>query len=209
MGFTEIVAAWKDYGIFEFYLPFVLMFAIFYGLLRRSKIFGDHTADKRVNSLNVVISIVAALFVMVYTPAGVTLTAFFGTFFTQTMVVLTTILCFALILHMLLPPGAAENLFKDPAKYAKFLVPFAMIIVLIIFFSAGGLEIFGIKLGSPGRPTIIFPGLELSSEDVVVIFMVLVFILVLWLLTRDEGTGKGKKVIGYRPTPIYEGEKLS
>jgi hypothetical protein len=205
MGFAEIVATWKDYGVFEFYLPFVLMFAIFYGLLRRSKIFGE-SADRHATNINVIVSIVAALFVMVYTPAGVTLTVFFGTFFTQTMVILTTVLCFALILYMLLPPGAAENLLKDPAKYVKILVPFAAIIVFIIFFSAGGLEIFGLKLGGVGGVGI--SGLNLSTEDVVFTFLVLLFALVILFIIGGEGGGKGKNVIGYRPTPIYEGEKI-
>ncbi len=199
MDFGNIVEVWKSYGIFEFYLPFVLMFTIFYGLLSRSKLFGDPSKEKRVTNINIVISIVAALFVMVYPPTGVTLTTFFGTFFTQTMVVLTTVLCFALILFMMIPSGTAENLFSDPTKYAKYLVPFALITVLIIFFAAGGLEIFGIKLGRPGVPGTFFPSIGLSTEDLVLIILILLFILLLFFLRGGEKEEKPtKRPKGYR-----------
>ena len=186
MGFAEVVAAWKDYGIFEFYLPFVLMFAIFYGLLTKSKIFGDPSKEKRVMNINVIVSVVAALFVMVYTPAGITLTAFFGTFFTQVMVILATILSFTLILYMLLPAGAIEEMFKNPAKYAKYIIPIAALIVLVLFVSAGGLELLGIEIGGPGVPSVGLPGLGLSTQDIVIIFLILSFVLVVWILTRGE-----------------------
>lgn len=197
MGFVEVIAVWKDYGIFEFYLPFVLMFAIFYGLLSKSKLFGE-PKEKRVTNINVVVSVVAALFVMVYTPVGVSLTVFFGTFFTQTMVILTTILCFALILYMILPTGAVEEMFKDPSKYAKYLIPIAALIVLTVFFSAGGLSIFGVT-----DISIILPRIGLSTQDIVIFVLIVVFVLVVWFITRGEGSGtEGKKIVGYKP--IYE-----
>lgn len=199
MGFAEVIAVWKDYGVFEFYLPFVLMFAIFYGLLSKSKIFGDPSKEKRVTNINVVVSIVAALFVMVYTPAGITLTVFFGTFFTQTMVILATILSFALILYLVLPTGAIEEMFKNPSKYAKYLIPIVVLIVLFIFISAGGLEIFGIKIGVPGVPGI--PGIGLSTEDAVIVFLIVIFVLVVWFITRGEGE---KKIVSYKTVPVYE-----
>jgi len=210
MAFADIIAAWKSYGIFEFYLPFVLMFAIFYGLLSKSKIFGDQSKERRVGSINVIISIVAALFVMVYTPVGVSLTVFFATFFTQTMVILVTVLAFALILYMILPSGALEDMFKDPKKYAKYFIPIAAIVALILFLSAGGLSIFGIDLsgGETGGGFGGF-GLGLSSQDIVIIVLIISFILVIWFITRGESEEKkegekGKEIIGYKPVPVYK-----
>ena len=180
MGLADVIASWKDFGIFEFYLPFVLMFAIFYGLLSKSKLFGEPN-EKRVRNINVIVSIVAALFVMVYPPSGITLTTFFGTFFTQIMVVLTAILCFALILYMMLPAGTIENMVKDPWNYAKFLLPIAAIIVLIIFFAAGGPELFGIS-----DISIVLPGLGLSTEDIVTIILIVLFIIVIWFIVKGD-----------------------
>ena len=203
MALADIIELWKAQGVFEFYLPFVLMFAIFYGLLSKSKIFGDEDKERRVRNINVVISIVAALFVMV-SPVGVSLTTFFGTFFTQTMVILTTMLAFVLIFYMIIPHGSVDDMLKEPMKYAIYLVPFAVLAVLTIFVSSGALAIFGIKVGGAGG--IGLPGLDLSSQDIVTIVLILIFLLIVVYMTRGEG-GKEKRVVRYKSVPVYEGEE--
>ena len=203
MALADIIELWKAQGVFEFYLPFVLMFAIFYGLLSKSKVFGDEDKERRVRNINVVISIVAALFVMV-SPVGVSLTVFFGTFFTQTMVVLTTMLCFVLIFYMIIPHASVDDVLKDPSKYVKYLLPFALLAVLAIFFGSGAPEIFGIKLGGAGGFSL--PGINLSSQDILTIALILVFLLIVLYMTRGEG-GKEKRVVRYKSVPVYEGEE--
>lgn len=204
MAFADILELWKAYGVFEFYLPFVLMFAIFYGLLAKSKIFGDESKERRVRNINVVISIVAALFVMV-SPVGVSLTTFFGTFFTQTMVVLTTMLSFLLIMYMVIPHGSVGDMMKEPMKYAKFLVPFAALAALALFFASGAPAIFGINIGGVGGGGGI--GLSgLSSQDIVTIVLILVFLLIVVYLTRED-KGKEKKIVRFKSVPVYEGEE--
>jgi len=200
MAFADILEIWKAQGVFEFYLPFVLMFAIFYGLLSKSKIFGDEDKERRVRNINVIISIVAALFVMV-SPAGVSLTVFFGTFFTETMVVLVTMLCFMLIMFMIIPHGSVGDFLKEPMKYAKYLIPFALIAVLAIFFSSGAPEIFGIKIGGSGG--IGLPNLDLSSQDIVTIVMILGFLLLVLFMTRGGKEDKDGKddgdIVAFKP----------
>lgn len=191
MAFADILELWKAYGVFEFYLPFVLMFAIFYGLLAKSKIFGDEDKERRVRNINVVISIVAALFVMV-SPVGVSLTTFFGTFFTQTMVVLALLLCFTMIMFMIVPATVSQDLLKNPAQYLKYLVPLAAIATMAIFFGSGTPEIFGIHLGGVGGG-LSLPSLNLSTEDVVTIAMILVFVLIVAYMTRGEKPKEDKK----------------
>jgi hypothetical protein len=189
MGFADVIAGWREYGVFEFFLPFLLMFAIFYGLLRKAKLFGDEN-DKQVKKINLIVAGVAALFVMVYTPTGISLTAFFANFFTQTMVVLSSILSFALILYMLVPTDALQGLLSSP-RYAGILALAAVFIVLLVFVAAGGLKIFGIDIGSPGMPgTIIWPTINISSEDVALLLMVLGFFFVVWFISKDSD---GKK----------------
>jgi len=201
MAFADILELWKEQGVYEFYLPFVLMFAIFYGLLAKSKIFGDEDKERRVRNINVVISIVAALFVMV-SPVGVSMTVFFGTFFTQTMVILTTMLCFVMIFYMVIPHDKVGDVLKDPAKYVKYLVPFALLATLAIFFGSGAPEIFGISLGR-----ITLPWLDLSSQDVVTIGLISIFLIIVFYMTRGGEGGKEKKVVRYKSVPVYEGEE--
>jgi hypothetical protein len=196
MAFEDIIEAWKSYGLFEFYLPFVLMFVIFYGLLSKSKIFGE-SKEKKVNTINVVVSFIAAMFVMV-SPVGVSLTVFFGTFFTQTMVILTLLLSFMLILYMIMPATGLQGALDNPGKYAKYLIPIAALVVLFVFIAAGGPKIFGIDIdkinlggGGSGGSGGIFP--SLTSQDTVTIVLILVFAGVIWWLSRGDEDGKEKE----------------
>jgi hypothetical protein len=197
MAMADIINLWKQQGVFEFYLPFVLMFAIFYGLLSKSKIFGDQDKERRVRGINVVISIVAALFIMV-SPVGVSMTTFFGTFFTQTMVVLTTILVFAMIFYMIIPAGSVDAVLKDPSKYVKYLAPFAVLAAIVLFLASGAPAIFGIRLGGVGG--IGLPWLGLTSEDIVTIFLILVFVGLVVYMTRG-GAGEDQEGKKYHCPP--------
>ncbi len=38
---ADLIIQFKEFGIFDFYLPFMIMFGILYSILARSKIFGD------------------------------------------------------------------------------------------------------------------------------------------------------------------------
>ena len=55
----------KEFGFFEVVLPLILVFAIFYGILTVTKVFGDD--DDKTKPLNAVISFVAAFFVIAAT----------------------------------------------------------------------------------------------------------------------------------------------
>ena len=118
-GFADLVALAKEYGLFEFYLPFVILFSLMYGLLNKSKIFGDPKEVKKASTINLLISLAAAFYVMAYSPLGITLTEFFANFFTQTAVILVTLLAFMMIIGLLVPLSGKEpgEAFKGAAKY--------------------------------------------------------------------------------------------
>jgi len=46
---TSVIDTWRSFGIFDFVLPFMLVFAIVYGILERTKLFGD--IGKSVNAI--------------------------------------------------------------------------------------------------------------------------------------------------------------
>ena len=198
----EVLEAGKKTGIFDFYLPFVLSFAIFYGLLEKSKIFGDSSKDKKVRNINVIIAFSASLMIIVFTPLSALVT-FLGTMFTQTFVAMATILSFILIFYMLVPPSKEGDkpIFQ---KYTKHIAVIAAVIVIAIFISSGGFGIFpglsNIVIGSPGTPSF-----TLSTETQLIIVLVIVTVIIIWFLTREEKEKK-RKIIGYKagePVPVY------
>lgn len=164
-------------GVFHFYLPFVLVFAIFYGLLTKSKVFGDDKLSKR---LNAIIALIAALYVVGFTPVGVQLISFadyIGVLFTDAAVVIVTLLVFLLILFMLIPTKT-----KDLSGWWNILIVIAALIALALFFNAGGGAIFGIFGSFSG-------GLGISGQDIAVIVLVLITVFVIYWLTKGEKEG--------------------
>ena len=53
MTITEILNSWADIGIFAYALPFLMIFAIVYGILNKSNILGDNTGVQVTISLAV------------------------------------------------------------------------------------------------------------------------------------------------------------
>jgi hypothetical protein len=186
MALADLIAAGKEFGIFQFYLPFIIMFAILYGLLRRAKIFGEQ------KNIDMIIALAASLFVMVFTPAGITLTEFFANFFGGTLIVFVTILAFLLITFMIaVPLGGGKA--PDFGKAALAAVIAGGILAVGVFVLSGGLAIFpGLTFGVvPAVPVIIFPGI--STADLAILIVVLLTVLALIFLARGEGKKEEKK----------------
>jgi hypothetical protein len=57
-GLTGILNSWADLGLFSYGLPFLLIFAVVYGILSKTNILGEQNKNKGVNS---VIAIAVAL----------------------------------------------------------------------------------------------------------------------------------------------------
>jgi hypothetical protein len=180
VGIADFFAIAQQAGVFHFYLPFVLVFAIFYALLTKSKVFGDEKTAKRINAI---VSLVAALYVVGFTPVGVQLISFadyLAVLFTDAAVVIVTLLVFLMVVYLLIP----QKELKDLTGWWRILILIAAVIALALFFNAGGGAIFGI-FGNLGAG-----GFGLSSQDVAIIVLILVTVLVIYWLTRGEDTTK-------------------
>jgi hypothetical protein len=121
--FETLVANLNHLGFFGFLLPWVLTFAIFYGLLVKSKAMGE---DQKIIG---VVSIVAAFFVIGF--GGVALGTFLKTIFGTAAMVLTGILITIMFVGM---SG------YDVSKLAesKYLLVGGLSIGIIVFFSILG-----------------------------------------------------------------------
>ena len=133
--FENLIEIAQNYGIFNFLLPFLLTFSIFYGILRKSKIFGS---DEKAERINAVIAFVAAFYILIFTPAGTTLASFFANFFGWSVIALLTLLIFGTILFMMYRASGKEKV--EARIPAWILFPIGIGIVLVIFFFAMGGE---------------------------------------------------------------------
>lgn len=148
-GFQDVVGTLKDIGVFEFYLPFLLVFAIIYGLLNKIQIFGD-----KAKGINVIVALAIAGFTMVATPVGITLSQFLANFASQWIVVILTIVAIVVFVSLLTSGG----LFKKETLegfFQKGNLTIALILLALlavgVFISSGGTSIFpGLKISTRG-----------------------------------------------------------
>jgi hypothetical protein len=125
--------------------------------LQKVKIFGE---KKEANPINAIIAVVAAFYVIAYTPVGMKIGEFFASFFTQTTLALVSLVCASLILGI-----AGKDILWTPKKwYEKFLVTLILALIgVVIFFTSGGPEFFGF-------PRAAMP-LGLTTDDIFFLFL--------------------------------------
>ena len=162
-GIVDLVWIAKEYGIFEYYLPFLIVFTLVFGLLEKANIFGP-----KARNINVIVALVSALYILVYTPVGTTMAEFFATFFAGTMVILVTGLAFMMIMFLFLPIiGGGLPQWQHAGTY---LVLIVASMAFALYLSSGGAGILpgiDIDLSSLG-------GLGLSTQDWAFIILLLI-----------------------------------
>ena len=122
--FEILVTNLNNLGIFGFLLPWVLMFAITFGALMKSKVFGE---DKRIMG---VISLVVAFFVVGF--GGAAFGQFFVGLFGVASMILAAIL--VIVLFVTMSGGDISKLMESKALVALV----GGISLIIVFTLAGG-----------------------------------------------------------------------
>jgi|YelNatPaOPRAMG01_1025707.scaffolds.fasta_scaffold39186_5 hypothetical protein len=186
MDYYGIVEFLKNMGVFEFYLPFVILFGLLFGLLEKAKIIPERR-------INIIIALASAFFIMAYTPAGITLTQFFSNFFTNVAVMMVTLLSLVIMVYLVIPITGKKE-FPGAAKYIAFLIA---IIVIGIFITSGGLNIF---LPQLAQSQAVIPGLEIDPQDIIIIILIIIMILVIYFVSKGEGEKESE--VRYVPVPI-------
>jgi len=183
-NFQDVINAGKNIGFFEVFLPFILAFAVFYGLLIKSGIFGDAKQSGAARTISVIVALASAAYVIIATPVGITLAQFLTTFTTNAFVAILAAMVFLIGLTMFV--GTGGGLGENPlTKYAGWVVLIVLIGALAVYVQAGGNQIF------PGLPGIIPPG---ADPTFFFIIAAIFFVGILaWLLTRGESLPPGTK----------------
>ncbi len=204
-GFTliaDLVAAGKEFGIFEFYLPFVIMFAVFWAILTKIKLFGDPYGDDKkqarmARGINLIISLGASLYIMANTAIGLSFATFLSALFGGTFMVILTIIAFTAVVYVAASVAKGGDPLVDTPKWkylAALTVLAAIIFALSVYISSSGTAIFpGFVLPGfevPSIPTIALPSIGLASQDLAIIFLVVITGLIIFYVTWG---GKGEK----------------
>ena len=179
--FEIVIGRLRDIGAFQFLFPFLLTAAIFYGLLRRSQVFGPPERNVAVNG---VVALVAAFMVWAYPGLiGVNIEKQLSQFFFSGVVVLLTVMVGLLVSGMFLKKSLGEVI-EEKFKGNMF-------VSLLIL---GGLLSIGIVISS-GLLDVFFPQTIAGGipQDVVLTIIVVVLLAVTVLGLAGLGMGEEKK----------------
>lgn len=186
----RLISILKTQGVFEIYLPFLLTFAIFYGLLRKIGIFGGTKVvngqvvqDPIAGKVTAVVAFVAAAYVTIFSPAAVPISQFFANFFTQSSIALVLLMVFAMIVTMFLGlPFLKQDEYTIWDAFPIVLIV-GLLIVLGMFVSSGGIQLFTKFLP---------PGSKISGEDIALVVLITITVLIIAFLIREPGTQSKK-----------------
>ena len=174
----NVILKLNQLGFFAF-LPFLLTAAIFYGLLRRSKIFGEPEKNVAVNGT---VAIVAAFMVWAYPIlAGTSVEEYqklYSTFFFRGTVASLIFIFGIMIASMVLPESFTEK--SESIKKHVPLILLGIMLIVALFLSSEILSIFGVQTGT------------IDTELVYSIVFLVVFIAIIggvvWLTGKETKT---------------------
>jgi signal transduction histidine kinase len=168
----------KDLGMFQFMLPFMLSSAIFYGLLRKSQIFGD---PRQSITVNAVVALVASF--MVWSAPillGIDIQTSLASFFVQGVSATLIIMVGLLIVGMIAPPDLPEHFRKVFEKNTKFWMAVlvgGILVGVIVAVSSGLMTVIFPQIGGVGGVS--WPTLSENTIEVIGVVLLLVIPLVL------------------------------
>jgi hypothetical protein len=97
----DLLSYWEQAGFFAYVLPFLLIFAIVFGILTRANIFGQGSDGKGNKGLNAIISLVIGLLALQFNIVPI----FFADIFPRLGIGLSVILVLMILIGMFIPAG--------------------------------------------------------------------------------------------------------
>jgi len=133
--FTPIIEKLMELGFFKFLLPYMLTSAIFYGLLRKTQIFGDPEKNTAVNATVATVAALMAMAAPIIT--GIDIQTQLSAFFMQAMSVSLIFIVSIMIAGMFLPPNLPELLEKKLKSWSAALLIIGMASGVFVFLMSG------------------------------------------------------------------------
>ncbi len=164
-GLEELIDSFADTGIFDYLLPFMLIFVIIYAILQKTKILGEK------KSVDALVALITGLFIMYFGRVyeiGNFLTFFSG----KSSLLLVIIVFFAMIAVFLFKVLEANNLIPEGKKTETIIV-----VLLVALFL-----IYLMLRSSPGTWQILFgEGASIGSGLILgIVVVVLLALFVMW-----------------------------
>lgn len=168
-NFGDVIITLQEAGVFEYVLPFLLIFAILFAILEKTQVFGT---DK--TNVNVVVATVIGLLVLVQPDIIKTINLFLP----RVSLIIVVILMFLLIISMI-----AGNTFSGLKGHVFAIAVVVVIIAVIVALTLPSSGSFGFYLSQNDRDALLSIGLPM-----------LLFFLVLGLITKKPNKGNDNPI---------------
>ena len=167
----NLFAQWEAAGIFAYALPFLLIFALVYGLLMKMNIFARKDDPSSGKGINVVIALAVAFMSLQFDMVSM----FFSEIFPRFGVAISIILVILILGGLFMPTNRENN---------WFMVALAIIVFIIIgTVIYNSLDVFGWGLGGPGLSYF------WNQYGAVIIFAVIIIALIA-MMTRGKNPNR-------------------
>ena len=131
--FEHVLELLETFGLFRVILPWLLIFAIFYAVLMKTKLLGDTEANTTVKNINAIIAAVAGFLVIAATPVVEALNALIP----QAAYLIVVCLLFMMAMAFFVKTDTIEGLFANKKLLGIILLVFVFIFLGIIDMTAG------------------------------------------------------------------------
>jgi len=144
--FEEMIQRLIDLGFYDFFLPFILSTAIFYALLKKSKIISDSPL------VNATLALSIAFLIFGYPViAGISLASPLSSFFVQ-ITIWILIFAFGFLIASLFYPDIAKFLTGYFVERRSRFIWVAVVLGIVAFITSGLVSVFTGPLGQGPKP---------------------------------------------------------
>ncbi len=198
---AEMIESLRNFGFFEFYLPFFIMFTVFWAVLTKIKLFGDtsNKNDKLARNVNLIVSLGASLYILASTELGFEFSGFLSTLFGSTFLILLTIISFTAVLFVVYAVATGKDLMQEKTNSWKLIAALVLIAAILYALSAAanslgidyisGLSWPGLNLNT--NQPLWLPNVGISGEDTLILLMIGVTILAIVFVTKGDSPNSG------------------
>ncbi|MBI2508006.1 hypothetical protein HYV89_03560 [Candidatus Woesearchaeota archaeon] len=161
VDFNDAVNSFADIGGFDVVLPFILVFAVTFAVLRKIRLFGEN------KNVDAIVSLILAAFLVSATDIVQILIGF-----------LPRVSMIVLVLLMLI---LVVGVFKRDSEWNNgMLLAGVVVAILAVIWALGAAADWDVPLVD-----------QITDQDIGTLIVIGVFVLVIWLIVRDPGDGQG------------------
>jgi len=179
--FELVIIKLRDLGFYTFLLPFMLVAAIFYGLLRKSRVFGPPEKNMAINA---VVSLTAS-FMVCSSPiiAGVNPEEELVKFFTHTMILTLGLIVAVMVGGMFLPEDLPKFINEKMKTKAGIFIALGLVLGMVLLITSGLTTVF---LGETA-------GFGVSEDLILSIVTIVAMVAIIGLVVYFTGKEETKK----------------